>query len=368
MDGATAQPRRLAVLAVIARGGTRGVTRAKLLALLWPDAEETRGRRVITQAVYALRRDLGTDEAIGGTQDLRINPGHLTCDATEFEAALDRGDREAAHSLYAGPYLDGFRLAGAPEFERWADDARSALQHRLHEAVEHLARSSAEAGAHDRAVAWWRRRSADDPLSARVAVQLMRALTDAGDHGGALRHARLFQALCAQELGLPPDREVIALAASISTSASAATTPASSISTREAGSIAVLPFAHLGTEVDDDRQRRWRDGLAEEIIGELSRALPNQVLARTASFALGAAPGLTALRSEAAISHAIEGSVRNSASGIRVTARLVHVASGRSLWSERFECATHDDALAHDDVAVRVAECVRTSLGLEHVN
>lgn len=363
LAGAAAQPRRLAVLAVIARSGTRGVTRAKLLTLLWPDAEEVQGRRVITQALYALRRDLGIDEAIGGTKDLRLSPEHVACDIVEFEAALDQGDREGAYVLYAGPYLHGFRLLGAPEFERWVDDTRAALQHRLHDAVEHLARSSAVDGAHDRAAAWWRRRAADDPLSARIAVQVMRALTAGGDRAGALRHARVFQALSAEELGLPPDREVIALAESLAEPADDAVTLVSPASAGDhIGAIAVLPFAHLGLESDDDHQRRWRDGLAEEMIGELSRVLPNQVLARTASFALGAAPGLTALRAESAITHAIEGSVRRSASGIRVTARLLHVRSGQSVWSERFECDLADGTSAHDDIAARVAERVRQSV------
>ena len=126
LAGAAAQPRRLAILGVVARGGKRGVSRAKLLSLLWPDSTDEQGRRVITQALYALRRDLGNSDCIVGTQDLRLNHDAIWCDAEEFDAALSRGDRAAAATLYAGPFLDGFRLASAPEFERWADDERSA--------------------------------------------------------------------------------------------------------------------------------------------------------------------------------------------------------------------------------------------------
>jgi len=353
------------VLALLARSGSRGVSRAKLLALLWPDASDEQGRRVVTQALYALRRDMGDERAIAGTQDLRLDSNVVWCDVCEFEAALDRGATDSAAALYTGPFLDGFRLASAPEFERWADDARSALQHKLHDALERLAREAERAGEWAHAIAWWRRRAADDPLNARVALEVMRVLVASGDRNGALRHARFFEALSSAELGLPADRDVLDLAASIRRDASDAElrTRATIFKAGDntAHAIAVLPFTHLGVEADDDEQRRWRDALAEEMIGELSRDLPLRVLARTASFALGAAPGLGALRAEPGIALALEGSVRRTASAVRVTARLVHVAGGHFVWSERFERPL-DDAAAQDYIALTVAARVRETL------
>jgi len=43
--GTAIQPRRLAVLALISRAGERGITREKLCAILWPDADDEAGRR-----------------------------------------------------------------------------------------------------------------------------------------------------------------------------------------------------------------------------------------------------------------------------------------------------------------------------------
>jgi DNA-binding SARP family transcriptional activator len=128
--GAAAQPRRLAVLAVLARAGERGVTREKLIALLWPDADEERGRKLLTQALYTLRRDLGGEDPIAGTKELRLDPAVIDCDLVEFEAARREGALERAATLYAGPFLDGFHLPSAPEFERWAERERAALARR----------------------------------------------------------------------------------------------------------------------------------------------------------------------------------------------------------------------------------------------
>ena len=215
LTGAAAQPRRLAVLALVARGGERGITRSKVLALLWPDADDAQGRHVLSQALYSLKRDLGSEACIRGTHDLRLNIEEVWCDVAHFERALGNGELELAAHLYVGPFLDGFRLASAPEFERWADDERSAIRHRFHEVVERLARAAEVDGAFDVAVRWWRRRAEDDPLNARVAVAMMRALAAAGDRAGALREARIFEALTAQELELAPDRAVVELAESL---------------------------------------------------------------------------------------------------------------------------------------------------------
>ena len=59
------------------------------------------------------------------------------------------------------------------------------------------------------------RRAADDPLNARVAVAMMKALAAAGDRAGALREARLFAALIVEELEMAPDQEVVELAISL---------------------------------------------------------------------------------------------------------------------------------------------------------
>jgi len=40
----------MAILALLARAGERGLSRDKLLAMLWPDAEVDRGSRTLAQA------------------------------------------------------------------------------------------------------------------------------------------------------------------------------------------------------------------------------------------------------------------------------------------------------------------------------
>ena len=121
LSGAGVQPRRLAMLALLARAGDRGVTRDKLLALIWPDTDEERARRAVTQGIYALRQELGSDDALLGIKELRLNPDLVTTDVGDFSTALAAGRLEDAVRLYAGLFLDGVHLVGNDEFERWAN-------------------------------------------------------------------------------------------------------------------------------------------------------------------------------------------------------------------------------------------------------
>ena len=207
--GAAAQPKRMALLALLARAGERGVTRDKVLGYFWPDAEEDRARRSLANMVWALRRDLGADDLFLAGNDLRLNTEVVSADVEEFETALAAGELGRAATLYEGQFLDGFRIAGVPEFERWVEAERMALAHEYLGAVERLARGAETKGDWGAAAGWWRKVAAQDPLNSRLALGLMQALAAAGDRVGALRHARIYEALVEQELDLPPDRAVV---------------------------------------------------------------------------------------------------------------------------------------------------------------
>jgi len=212
LTGAASQPRRMALLALLARAGERGVSREKLLALLWPDTDDERGPRALAQALYALRKDLGADDAISGARELRFDPAIVSSDVAEFTSAVARGDDSRAVALYEGPFLDGFHLPSTDAFSRWAEQERAALAHDYARTLESLARTARTRGDNAESITWWRKLAALDPLNARVTVQLMEALAASGDRAGALKQAHVYQLLVQQELDLPPDREVLILA------------------------------------------------------------------------------------------------------------------------------------------------------------
>ncbi len=217
LGGAAAQRRCLALLALLAAAGTRGVSRDKLVTLLWPEGEGGKASHRLTQLLYLLRRDLQSDDLFLGSTDLRLNPTALETDISDFTEALGRGDLEAAVSLYTGPFLDGFYLtvgpvAAASEFERWAEEERASLAERFRSALEALAGAAQREGALGKSVEYWRRLVALDPLSTRVALGFMEALRAAGDRAEALQFARIHTELLRDELDAGPNPAVVALA------------------------------------------------------------------------------------------------------------------------------------------------------------
>lgn len=212
VGGTAAQPRRLALLAVLAAAGTRGVSRDRLLALLWTDTEEERARKGLNQALYAIRREIGSDDAITGTRDLVLVPEFVRSDIAEFTSAISGGDLERAAAVYEGKFLDGFHLPGLAEFEKWMESEQAVLARDHRAVLERLAKRAEDSNELEAAAKWWRRLAALDPLDGKTTLRLMEVLVRTGDRVGALKQARIYEILLSEELELPPDREVIALA------------------------------------------------------------------------------------------------------------------------------------------------------------
>lgn len=208
VEGAGAQRRRLALLALLAAAGDRGLSREKILGLLWPESDLERGRKSLAQAVYALRKEFGAEELITGTTELRLGWDGFTTDLQEFRVALTNGEPERAASLYDGPFLDGVYLDEAPEFDRWADTERRTLAQDYAEALEKLARAADKSGDTRAAVGWWRKLANVDPLNGKVALGLMQALVAQGDRGAALQFYRVYEMLLRQELDIAPESEI----------------------------------------------------------------------------------------------------------------------------------------------------------------
>jgi DNA-binding SARP family transcriptional activator len=166
------QPRRrLALLARLAPLGAVGVSRAELLAELWPERDTETARHNLDQLLYELRRSLDVS-AVAGTTTLHLDVSVISVDVLDFMSALKRADHAEAVAQYGGAFLQGFHIQGAAEFERWVETTRDRLATQHRRALEHLAKHATDSGVHDEAVRWWRQLSADDRLSSRAAPRL----------------------------------------------------------------------------------------------------------------------------------------------------------------------------------------------------
>ena len=211
IPGHGSQRRRLALLAVLAASGDRGRSRDSLLTLFWPDAPLERARHSLEQLLYGIRTALGND-AFLGVNPVRLNPAVIHGDVRVFERALAEDRFQDAVAEYHGPFLDGFVLPDALEFEQWADAERARLAGGYARALEALAVAAEQRSDWQGAIAWWEKRAAHDPYDTRVAQCFMRALDAGGNRARAIQHAATHERLLRQELGVRTTTAVSTLA------------------------------------------------------------------------------------------------------------------------------------------------------------
>lgn len=110
---------------------------------------------------------------------------------------------------------------------------------------------------------------------------------------------------------------------------------AASLATGDKPAIAVLPFTNLGGDPDQDY---FSDGIVEDIITALCRNPNLHVVARNSSFIYkGQQVNPAHVAQMLGVHYVLMGTVRKSASDVRVTAQLIDAAAGRHLWAERFD-------------------------------
>jgi TolB-like protein/DNA-binding SARP family transcriptional activator len=218
LTGPATQRHRLALLTLLATSRSRPQSRDKLVGWLWPERDVEHARNLLNQSVHALRRAVGEAGIISVSDELWLDSAAIACDALAFEDAYAAGDFERGLELYTGPFMDGFHLPGAPDFEHWADGERDRLRRLFASGLERLAEEAEERGEWASAVGRWRCLVAEDPYNGRVTLRLMRALEEVGDRAGALQQARLHTLLLQQEFDAEPDPEVAALADRLRTS------------------------------------------------------------------------------------------------------------------------------------------------------
>ena len=270
---------------MVAAAGPAGVSRDRVIELLWADGDDEHSRHALAQLVYSMRRTLKRP-MIAGDTELRLDPESLTSDIGEFVLAAT--DPERLSELYTGTFLDGFHLSDAPEFSRWADRERDRAAERACLALEVLARKATADGKPSVAVENWRRRVAIGPLDLGPAAGLMEALAAAGDRAAAIRHARLYQMLMRTELELEPDPEIEALAERIRHAPHAVASLPATDATLGHGDTALAMYAAAESRATE------ADGGLELPSASVAKSRPGTVAAvrnrgaRGRTFALGA--------------------------------------------------------------------------------
>jgi TolB-like protein/DNA-binding SARP family transcriptional activator len=406
-----------ALIALLVLPPSLGWSREQVTALLWGDRDEELARGSLRQALAELRRVLGDAAVVADRETVALDPAFVTSDAADFAALSAAGQWDEAVALYRGDLLTGISLPNGA-FADWLLVERT----RLHDLAVRLLIRLLERRSGDAAIATALRLQDLDPDREETYRTLMRLYAAKGDRSQALRQYQLCRDRLQRELGVRPEPETERLLERIRLPAARAA-PARQPDPRQAAvpasdggrvaaqpadgaarrrwrgwaaagltiallsglsaaawlvpgrsppndggaapasrppSIAVLPFANMS---DDPRQVYFADGIAEDLMTDLSRVNGLEVIARNSAVGYrNKDVDVRDLARELGVRYVINGSVRRSGDEVRINVQLVDAPTGNQQWAQRYDGSLADIFALQDQVTSAVVNAMALRL------
>jgi TolB-like protein/tetratricopeptide (TPR) repeat protein len=121
-------------------------------------------------------------------------------------------------------------------------------------------------------------------------------------------------------------------------------------------SIAVLAFTNMSS---DPEQEYFADGLAEDLITDLSKVPGLLVIARNSSFTYKGRPAdIRTVAKELGVRYVIEGSVRRATGRVRINAQLIDATDNSHVWADRFDSDLPDVFSLQDAVVGKIVSAL----------
>jgi TolB-like protein/Flp pilus assembly protein TadD len=360
------------MLVCLALAGAKGLTRAELCALFWPDRPSALARNSLRQALATIRKVLataGNARAMSLQSDLetvRLSADAGAVDVHMFRKGLHDGNRGgliAAANAYGGELLTGVDLP--EDVEQFLTSHRRSLNDQAQILAERLSKTDdADDESLNAAQALAERLLQSNPTSEEAHRALMRVHQRRGRTNAALRQFEQCKEALRRELRAEPDVETRRLFDSIPSSEGDEKTPrAERPAAAGAGatypSIAILPFDNLGGASD----AYFADGVVEEITSTLSRIRDFFVIARQSSFTFkGRFVDVREVGRALGVAYLVEGTVRRDGDRLRISVQLVDAVTRAQLWSDRYEGANTEIFAFQDRIAAQVAGALKPAV------
>ncbi len=396
------QPKRLALLSYLALTTAEGFRRRdQVIAMFWPDLDQSQARTYLRKALYGINEALGMDVFVTrGEDEVRLDAACVWCDAVALTEHVRAVQWAEALGLHRGDLLEGLFPEGvAPEFQEWLDDQRRGLRGQAATAAWECSRIEDERGDRKAAAVMARRALELTPDDEEGVRRLISLLDRQGDRAGALRVYSDWQSRLQKEYGVEPAPETRKLARKVqaarkgdshetppTTAPISKSSPASDSSSMQTAvlapsgqatlnwwrflaigagilalvgtvvavvlardhgatisagpsSIAVIPLRAIGG--------LGTQGEADRVTEELSTAL---IQARGVVFRSVPAVGenerregdLERLGRRLGVAYVVDGAVQRGTERLRVTLRLVRTADGISIWAGTFDSSMAD--------------------------
>ncbi len=124
--------------------------------------------------------------------------------------------------------------------------------------------------------------------------------------------------------------------------------------------IAVLAFDNLS---GDPEQEYFADGVAEDLITQLSSWRRFPVIARNSSFTYkGRAVDVKQVSRDLGVRYVVEGSVRKAGERVRISAQLIDATTGQHVWAERYDRELRDIFALQDEISETIVAAMEPEL------
>jgi serine/threonine protein kinase/tetratricopeptide (TPR) repeat protein len=124
--------------------------------------------------------------------------------------------------------------------------------------------------------------------------------------------------------------------------------------------IAVLPFENISPDKETDY---FADGLAEELIINLSKIKEMHVIARTNSTRYkGTEKNINTIGRELGVRYIMEGSVRKFKDDLRISVQMIDVSKGTQLWGETYKGKLADIFDIQEEVSKEIVDALMLKL------
>lgn len=346
--------------------------RERIAVLLWPDSDESHARGSLRAVLSDLRRALGKDALRESGEFLGpIDDSTYWLDVDELSTAVDTVKANTcddplewlgnAASHYRGSFMSGFTLTGCSQYSDWQIFCDGHYRKLLSWSLEKLTDLCLQSGDYDRGIDFARRWTSLDSFHEPAHRSLMTLYAKSGQTVAALRQYDQCASVLMNEFGFEPEPETSELADSIrARKAISGRATAGPHEHRRIPAIAVLPFDWMGEAGPDS----WfADGIADALNGRLSKLDGVSVVPYSSSTRYRDTVKTHAwITTELAVDFLLTGSVLRADDEMAVSVRLVRVAGGEQIWSERYR--RHDGTLLdfQDEVAHEVARRIQPPL------
>ncbi|MBS9717555.1 hypothetical protein J4E70_11415 [Pseudohalocynthiibacter aestuariivivens] len=333
----------VALLAMIAAAANSGLRREQAAAMLWSRSPDAQARTNLRQALSVIRTATDGDEIIVS------NGGMLALDRSVVALDIDALDDETMDpsdiiSNFGGPFLDGISI-NEPPFEEWLATERALRARAVRDTLFDAGSAALASGDAQRALQAADRILFLDQYEEAGMALCLKAHAAKGERSRVQIKFDEFKRLMQNELGIEIGPELVALKTKLLKADGTKATKSTSISVP---TVLVLPFKTL-SDVQD--YRYFAEGLAEDVITQLSKFSTLAVVSRPSNLGMDAAGDPLSQAADIGSDYLLMGSVRWLGDRLRLSVELVEVASGAVKWGERLDRQKQDLFDLQDDLS-----------------